>query len=394
MNKIANFLNKKIYYQNITEKFFTKKKIILTIIFIIVFLVSIGISFWGLKIDPIKIWNLFIDTFEKYPLSLLFIFLIILYPITRFLYVISYIRPMMIKNNINLSWLEYLTLFLKVWILNVITPFSSGSEPYVIYWLKSRGLTLNEANRVTIINGFAFGIVEILITIPSFISVSLKYELVTSTTFGTYLYWFIFAGIIINLIVLSTYIIFGFSSRMQYLLSIISNWILMKFRKKHLTKAEIHNKYITNKDFIKELIITLKDYKYIIPIFISYAFTTIYYYCTLYFSIQSLNLGVDYSKFFLEIFNSINVGITANNFIPIPGAEGTIQVTIISLSNMLNTNLSFDQIYINNVVGFWRIMTTYFPLIISLMWCLFYYLMKIYFIKNNLSNQNNVLIKK
>lgn len=34
------------------------------------------------------------------------------------------------------------------------------------------------------------------------------------------------------------------------------------------------------------------------------------------------------------VFNITNVAVTANNFIPIPGAEGTIQITIITLATI------------------------------------------------------------
>ncbi len=34
------------------------------------------------------------------------------------------------------------------------------------------------------------------------------------------------------------------------------------------------------------------------------------------------------------LFNITNVAVTANNFIPIPGAEGTLQITIITLSSI------------------------------------------------------------
>ncbi len=70
------------------------------------------------------------------------------------------------------------------------------------------------------------------------------------------------------------------------------------------------------------------------------------------------------------MFNYVNVGVTANNFVPIPGGEGTLQGILITLFSAINNSafphdeliqISTDSVFI------WRIFTFYMGAIVGLL---------------------------
>ena len=70
---------------------------------------------------------------------------------------------------------------------------------------------------------------------------------------------------------------------------------------------------------------------------------------------------------FSDWFNYTNIAVTANNWIPIPGAEGTLQILIITFINGINTNV--DNVFkenVNNIIFVWRIFTFYLPAVIGM----------------------------
>lgn len=61
-------------------------------------------------------------------------------------------------------------------LLNGITPFYLGSEPYKFYWLKKNGLKNRDCLVIISITTFFWNLLDIIITIPSFAYLSSFYK--------------------------------------------------------------------------------------------------------------------------------------------------------------------------------------------------------------------------
>lgn len=374
-----NTIKQKIFYNNMTSGFFSWKRIFLFSLSTSIFIVAIALVFWGMNINLSDMWNLLVESSKKSKIIFLYIFIILMYPFSRSIYIFSYIRPKLMSEGVYISWTEYFALFAKIVIINCITPFASGSEPYSIYWMTSRGANIKTANSISVINGFIAGISELIITIPSFIVLSINYHMIANNTFGIVVYWFILGGITVNSLILMAFVVLGFSKKTHYIISVFWNFILMKIERPYLQKRQIYNKYIINSEFKIEFKKSLKNKKFILYIVLSYALWSFFYYNTIYLSFLVLNIddsNISSITNYLMFFNISNVSITANNFIPIPGGEGTIQITVAALIDTL-TNINLSSHSINNSIAFWRISTNYFPLVWCLMFVGVYYSIKI-----------------
>ncbi|SYV95027.1 Uncharacterised protein, partial [Mycoplasmoides gallisepticum] len=74
--------------------------------------------------------------------------------------------------------------------------------------------------------------------------------------------------------------------------------------------------------------------------FLFTASLVIFQYSSVYMSLVILDSKLTYLYNFIKVFNFSNVAITANNFIPIPGGEGTIQVTLeLYFQSLVNPSL-------------------------------------------------------
>lgn len=383
------FLENNMYFEDKGKKYLNKKKIVFMSFFFIVFIAAIILTFYLMKVN---IWELFTtlkNSYEKSPLLILYIFLILLYPIIKGFGTIMAVQPKLKDMGIKISWYEYATLYTKLFVLNCITPFATGSEPYLIYWVSTRAKSIKTGNLISLINGIGGNIAETLITIPSFIVVSMHYSTLTSTLNGMIVYWFIVGGLCVNIFVLSFFIALSFSKKMHYTISRCSNWILMKLKKPHLTKEEIYQKYIVEAEFRKMVVQVFKDKKYIILSALGYSLYSIYFYITMIFSFMIGSGEYNFfnnSNVFFGFFNIANVSITASNFIPVPNGEGTIPIALsVLLTNFFDS--SNTLVSLNNSIRIsvleWRLFTTYVPLIFFILVCLFYYCTKLYYIKKH-----------
>lgn len=379
MNDLSH---KHIFISKNTATFFSKKKLFFFLIFGLIFIGMIFFTFYYTDINIPKIFSLLSKSAKENKIIILYIILIISYQFVKSFYNTIYIRPRLMKYGVHISTFEYIFLYIKVFVINCITPFATGSEPYTIYWMVSRGATIKQANTITVTSGIANSISDILVTIPSFIYISTDYNNIINSFSGSVVYWFIVVGLIVNIMVLLITFLLGLSKRIHYLISLFSNFILRKLRKNYLEKDEIYKKYIIEFEFRNSIIEGLKEKKFSIYIFITFVINSFYYYNTLYLSFISISNDQSFQtieNYFL-FFNITNVSITANNFIPIPGSEGTIQLSILSLFNSFSDSKADIKI-INDSVALWRIFTVYLPLIIYIVFLIGYYSTKFYYMK-------------
>ncbi|MGL4950859.1 MAG: lysylphosphatidylglycerol synthase transmembrane domain-containing protein [Mycoplasma sp.] len=381
---ILDYLNKKIIHPDASQgNYFTKKKILAIALSSSVLVVAIVLSFVLMDINIPLIWSMMVASIKAYPWIGAILLVALLLPIFKSMYIFSYIHPRLKSFNIHVSSIEYIALFAKITLLNAITPFTNGAEPYTLYWLKTRGMTLQNASILLIVNAIVSMGAEILITIPAIVTVSMFYGKLVVDGGGALVFWFMITGLLINIIVFGFYLTVAFSRKIHYRISLISNWFLKKTKQKHLTKDQIYHKYMIEIGFKGEVKKLFKNWKYLAGIFISYLLMTIFYYNTVCLSFIILNPHEDSIRSFvgyLNFFNIANIAITANAFIPVPGGEGTVQVSIVILAKAL-ANLNLENGAITQTVGFWRILTNYFPMILSMSVIFVYYTLKILIIK-------------
>lgn len=379
-----NFLKKNIFYKDYSSKFLTPKRIATLIISGLVFVGFVVLSFLLLKINIPDIFLHLGINIEKQPFLVAFLLITILCPFFKASFTIFYIRPAMRGAGLNISWLEYIILGFKVFFFNTITPFASGGEPYVIYWIKSRGGTLKLAGSLSLVSMIVGSIGQIILTIPSFIIISLDYNNIiminSGGLTGTLIYWFIVGGLILNIVILVLWIAIGISKKFHYGCSKFSNWILKKIKRPYLTKEEMHNKYIVEAEFQEMFYTEMRKWKKNLWVALYIVVTDIFLYVTVFFSFALISPNFEINgEAFWDMFNITNVSLTANNFIPIPSGEGTIQLTIGTLSKVYFANDLGGGIY--NSIGFWKIMTNYLPLFFSVLVMGWYYFFKIILIQ-------------
>lgn len=378
-----NFLKKNIFYKDYDSKFLTPKRIISLIISGLVFGGFVVLSFVLLDINIPDIFSHLSMNIQAQPFLVAFLLITILCPFFKASFTIFYIRPAMKNAGINVSWLEYIILAFKVFFFNTITPFASGGEPYVIYWIKSRGGTLKLAGSLSLVSMIVGSVGQILLTIPSFIIISMDYNNIIAINSngltGALIYWFIVGGLLLNIVILALWIAIGISKKFHYGCSKFSNWILMKIKRPYLTKEEMYNKYIVEAEFQEMFYREMRKWKKNLWVALYIVTTDILLYLSVFFSFALISPNFEVNnETFWNMFNITNVSLTANNFIPIPSGEGTIQLTIGTLSKVYFAN---DLGGIYNSIGFWKIMTNYLPLFFSVLVMGWYYFFKIILIQ-------------
>ncbi len=349
----------------------------------LIFIGAIIATFFLMDVDIPMMFSAIAKSFNKSPTTVLFILLILLFPILKSVGMIMVVRPKLKDMGFKISWLEYISLTIKLIVLNCITPFATGSEPYLIYWITSRTGSIKLGNLISLINGIGGNIAETLITIPAFIIVSMHYDTLTTDLNGMIVYWFVVGGLCINILVLSFFIFLALSKKMHYFISLCSNWILKKMHRKYLTKQEIYQKYIVEAEFRNMVVEVFKQWKYLTLSAVGYAIYSLYFYLTMVFSFVVGTGDFNFfnnSEGFFGLFNIANVSITASNFIPVPNGEGTIPLALsVLLHNFFNNDPSIN-VFINeipNSVMIWRLFTTYVPLIGLIVVMIVYYSAKL-----------------
>ncbi len=349
-----------------SNDFFTKKRIIMLFTFTIFTIIfSIVISIFALKIDINEINNFFTKAYTNNPHFFLWIFLLFLFPIyenfSRFFTLHLRIR----KDGIKAKWWDWLLFVFIGPFLNAVTPFSTGNEPYTLFWLKTKGVDTKKSLLILSSMGFFHPLIQIIITWPSFLVISMNYgEFHTDPTW-LLIYWVSFLGLIFNLIAFLSFFALVYSRRVHFALNSIYYWLRKKVRMSYKTKEEIKNKYIEKATFKNEFIQEIKDYKYYTYFIIQMIVWNIIYYISIFFvyELSSLSITTGSNISFWDWFNYTNVAVTANNWVPIGGAEGTLQIAMITFlnSSIPPSAVESAKTEIVSIIFIWRLFNFYIP---------------------------------
>lgn len=347
------------------NSFFTKKRIIwFSILFVItIALLSLTIVF-VLQID---FNNLFSSI--KYGLTItnyqfVFLLLLLLFPFIRTFMSLCFFYFALRREKIKASFYDWLSLsFVLVFIVS-ITPSAIGSEPYIIYWLNKKTKNLQKSSAIVLASSFIGQSAAMIVTWPSFIYYCSIVNYPSLTEQNLVAFWFLIVGMGMDMIVLSSFVILIFTKRTHYFFSLIFHKVKKTLKLKYKSKEEIRVDTIENESFKKEVMYQLKFKTNVICTFINFVIYNIAYYLMLYFSFALID-GTSNLDFW-AIFNYTNIATTANNFIPLPGSEGTLQLVLkILLNNVANNATEVSASSINNAIFIWRFFTTQIPALIG-----------------------------
>ncbi|MES3496900.1 YbhN family protein [Mycoplasmoides gallisepticum] len=333
------------------------------------------------------------DTRQK-----VFIFLIFACMVYGFLWQFLTLYIIARRYKVKARWYDWLIYALVSTLINNVTPFATGAEPYKVYWLVKNKVKLSDAITVVGATAIYWSIVQITLTWPSFIYISTNYNLLIESKNGIIAYWFSFFGMLVDFGIFTTFATAVFSVKFHLFVYKVVNKIRKLLKLKDLTEDKRLEYVNQKKAFIKEF----KHYWIVIFMFLFTASLVLFQYSSVYMSLVILDSKLTDLYNFIKVFNFSNVAITANNFIPIPGGEGTIQVTLElyfqSLVNPSSLSREFIRYFdskafnndINNTIFLWRFALFYLPTMIGIIPSL--YEIIIYFKSLHKPKNNTVII--
>lgn len=290
---------------------------------------------------------------------------------------------------IRLRKLGYKIPFWEYWLfgasysfLKAITPILF-SDPYALFWLKTKGISTSRATSLLFSNVLFWQIIQFLVTLPSFIIVLVNRNLLFDDPEGITAFTFLCLGIITDACCIAIMLMLNLSKKMHSGLSKIFNWFKKKFHMKYHSKAEIEEKYKNQATIKRDFIGYLKDWKttsLLISIYVVNELYTYFAVCWSLYFVQFQMVGSTLFEMtfdFWGAFNSANVCFTANrlNFIT-PNGEGSIQALLyvyldkignLNVIEVNGANASVKESGINNSILLWRMFNAYFPAILGLM---------------------------
>lgn len=399
----GNYLRKKEKINSNPFKAFSKlyqlnKKYFLNI-WGILFLITVFLNLYFLQ--PID-WNKFHSVFSRHKQkdNSAFTGVIVfgsLFFIINDLFLAKWAFSIYIPKNRKLqekiSKIEWLKLLSVTFFIRSITPFSIGSEPYIIFWLKKRGIPLRQASAIVSSLTISWFLAQGIITWPSFIALQLNHNLVSPKHTDSKYSWAIVIGLIVD--VISTLFVFTISycQWVHYAFGLIKLKLNYFFKFNNtivLSKAELKHKYLDNKSF-------QRDFKRVF-----FNVTTIR--ALLVFTAQNLLNYVLYALLavviidnqdFINSFHIINISTTSNNFLPTPGSEGSIQFTIEKMNSLVNSGsrkiveqqTNDNSNSLKGVIFLWRWFQKYKPFLCSVAFLAIYFLV----VKCRLAHSNKKL---
>ena len=281
---------------------------------------------------------------------LLAFILVILYWLLRSLALHKFTKKMK-KDNRYLSSFQ---LMLRTQFFNAITPFSTGGQPYQIYYLVQEGLSPTIATSVIIQN---FIVYQIALVILGIIAVGCNYffHIFAKVSLLQHL---VLIGFLTNTAVIIIMFIVSFSKKLNKKLislgiTILTKLHIVKNREKKLAEWDAYiNRFhggakvlLENKwEFIKNIIYNILALVclYSIPVALLYAMG----------DFTSYNVGI-------AIITSAYV-MLIGSFVPIPGASGGLEYGFVSFYGSFITGSTLTAIML-----LWRFVTYYFGMLIG-----------------------------
>lgn len=315
------------------------------------------------------------------------ILLLILAGICRYIWQIESIRMRLKHYLVNTSIWEWVNFGIIVLFINTITIFALGSDPYKLWWMTKRGLRIHEASAILLSSGWIIQLTQMIISYPSlgYLIYLYFYNPAFVHTYDTNVSMcLVCVGYCNDIMVFCVLTFLGFNLHIQLLIAKVFNWLRKRLGFSYKSKEVLRLEFIDKAKFQKVFIKEMKSFEADFYIAFWTVIALLLYYFSTFFSLELLlpyfpNERVHIlANLFWSTYNFANVGTVANNFIPIPGSEGTIQFVLISLFNSsisgiglpANVNLTTT---IKQTVFLWRVFNYYLIVIFGCFYCLIRY---------------------
>ncbi|CBZ40774.1 Predicted integral membrane protein [Mycoplasma suis KI3806] len=286
--------------------------------------------------------------------------------------------PKIGKDGKEISALEWLKLHSISFLIRSVTPFSIGSEPYIIWWLKKRGIPLGRGASIVSSLTVSWFLAQGIITWPSFIYLHAQGNWTPNEAEHKY-YWMMLLGLLVDFVSAVFVFSISYSKRVHYFFA-MTKYKLNSFLKlgNSQTICDIKWKYINNKKFkknFKRVFFNVVTFRSIIV----FTIQNILNYSL--FSLISAAMSGNWDNFFNN-FHIINISTTSNNFVPTPGSEGSIQFTINKMTALTSTAPANGELLQSNgspdslseSIFLWRWSQKYQPLLLSSLFLSSYYI--------------------
>ncbi len=328
------------------KKFVEKNKNIINIIVLIC--ITFIVLYLALKDDFKAIVNHILNL--KIGFLLLAFLMVIIYWLLRSLALHRFTKKIK-KDN---KYLSSLQLMIRTQFFNAITPFSTGGQPYQIYYLSKQGLGTTLSTSIILQNFIVYQIALVILGIVALIS-NLIFHMFDKTSLLQHL---IMLGFIANTLIIIVMFIVSFSRKLNkklvsWAIKFLTRLHLVKNREKKLEEWDTYiNRFhdgakilLENKwEFVKNIIYNIVALVclYSIPVFLLYSMND--------FTSYNILVAIVTSAYVMLI----------GSFVPIPGASGGLEFGFIAFYGNFIGGAKLKAIML-----LWRFVTYYFGLILG-----------------------------
>lgn len=232
-----------------------------------------------------------------------------------------------------------------------ITPSASGGQPAQVYFMYKDDISPAESSLVLIMQFACFQIITIVFGILSYF-----YNINLFVSINPIVRTLLLCGIILNAIILLIVILFIFSKNISIKLINMTISFLKLFKLKNIQKIELKLKNELDK-YGKNTIIIKKKPLIFIKVLLVVMLEFICLYSIPYFISISFNMN---SVSFLNIFTIQAVLFLSVSSLPFPGGVGITEGAFLILYNLI-----FSKEILGSALTVNRLISFYFPLIIS-----------------------------
>ena len=244
------------------KSFLNTKNIILITLGIILSIVFISLTF--IFVLDIKWDALFVqikNAFTGGRFAGLWLISLLLFLVCRYFFTYIVFTTRLKKIGIKVSFSQKLLYTLTIWFLQGVTPANFVTDPYTVFWLKTQGLPTHKASALVLSTVSIWQLVQIIVTLPSFVFICMEYSSLIESKGGIYTFWIMVVGLLFDFISLGFLILCMINKHIHMYVSMFFNKIKKILHLKYSTKEEIREKYLVKATLFNDLKVLIKDWK-------------------------------------------------------------------------------------------------------------------------------------